>query len=211
MSTLTGRTVTKQLRIETRQHELMGVDLGEGPRRRDLLLGFIVVPVWIGLMWLILGPPTKVTSLLYMAPPMLFLVYGIQENSRNSRRMNVTMWALALRHGLVGHLPLIRGGARRAARNERLPVVERWPFGRMARSLGAHDLTRSDGSLDWSEVSKLAGLGWTRRYAARDRGRMAGPPIVTDPQVWLYDTESLVDVAETVAAKQSRRGRKASK
>ena len=36
MSTYKARVVTKQFKIETRQHELFGLDLGEGPRRRDL-------------------------------------------------------------------------------------------------------------------------------------------------------------------------------
>lgn len=206
METLTGRTVTKQLKIETRQHELMGLDLGEGPRRRDLLLALVVIPVWVAFVWLILGPPNKYTSLLYMAPPMLFLVYGIQEHSRNPRRMNITQWTLALRHGISGHKPLIRGGVRRPSRGEYLPAGDRWPLGRMASAAGARHLTNRDGSLDWDEVAQVPGLGWTRRHART--ATTAQPPITISPKAYLYSTDALVDVADSVAARQARRGRK---
>lgn len=208
MPSITGRTVTKQLKIETRQHELLGYDLGEGPRRRDLMLGLVIVPVWIGLMVLILGPPNKYTSLLYMAPPVLFLMYGIQENARNPRRMNITQWILTLRRGFTGHRPVIRGGARLARRAEYMPVSRRWPLRSIAVTLGAPNLVDHNGEVQWREVSQLAGLGWTRRYIdkeERDHTAPVGPPIRLAPITYLYSTDALVSVASREAAKKNAR------
>ena len=47
----TGRTVSRQLHIESRQHELFGVDLGEGIPRKVLLIGAIAFVLWAGLVF----------------------------------------------------------------------------------------------------------------------------------------------------------------
>lgn len=208
MSTYKARVVTKQFKIETRQHELFGLDLGEGPRRRDLGLGLIIIPVWVGFMWLLLGPPEKYTMLLYMAPPVLMLMYGIQENSSNPRRMNATVWLLTLRYGLVGHRPIIRGGARPASRQEYISFTDRWPIHRIAPAVGMKHLVNTDGTLNWTEVANIPGLGWTARYATRDHDRSkrpSGPPVAMRPTVYLYSTEEIAAVAHRQKAKREKK------
>lgn len=55
--TMTGRTLTRHFHIETRQHELFNIDLGEGVPRRMLMFGVVVVLAWVALMAPIVGAP----------------------------------------------------------------------------------------------------------------------------------------------------------
>jgi len=207
-----GRTVTKQLKIETRQHEMLGLDLGEGPRRKDLILALVIIPAWVFFLFLLIGAPTKGNMLLYMLPPVLFLKYGVSESETNPRRMNFTQWILAIRYVLVGHRPIIRAGARRASKAEYIPWVQRSNLGKLASALGLNNLVRRNGELDWVEVSKIPGLGFTARYAQEARTtaykQCSGKPIEITPTAYLMGTDYLVSVGHRMQHKKSKKSKK---
>ncbi|MCF3100082.1 hypothetical protein IPZ58_00560 [Streptomyces roseoverticillatus] len=120
-----GHTFTRHFDLETRQHELLGLDLGEGPSRRVLTTGAVVYAVWMGTLFLIFGWPSQMFFTLYFAPPALITFYGSQRSRRNERRWNLTQWALTIRYMTVGHRPVINGGRRAADRSEWLPLRAR--------------------------------------------------------------------------------------
>jgi hypothetical protein len=122
----TGRTYTAHFAIETRQHDLMGLDLGEGVPRKPLVLGLILFALWNTLLVLVAGLPSRTSSVFYMVPPLVVAAYGTQPCGTRERRWNITVWALRLRYLLIGHRPVICGGRRTAARSERISRRARW-------------------------------------------------------------------------------------
>ncbi|MEU9237112.1 hypothetical protein [Streptomyces subrutilus] len=122
----TGTTYTRHFDLETRQHELLGMDLGEGVSRRTLVLGLVLYLVWTGGLLLVIGLPTQVTFTFYFLPPLLTAIFGTQRSGRNDRRWNITYWALTIRYLTVGHRPVICGGRRAATRSEWIPIGVRW-------------------------------------------------------------------------------------
>jgi len=103
--------------FEPRQHELFGLDLGDGPPRRALLWGVLCFAVWWGLLWLITGGISSEWSLLWIAPPALFAVYGWRDG-RTPRRRLVTEWLLTVRWLRRGHVPLVSLGRHHTTRSE---------------------------------------------------------------------------------------------
>lgn len=122
---LTGRSHTRHLSIETRQHDLLNYDLGEGIPRKPLIFGLLVFGLWNAIMLLVFGLPSRQTFIFYMVPPLTIAWFGAQWSVSNPRRRRFTVWALMIRFMIVGHLPVIGLGARRAARNERTPFLQR--------------------------------------------------------------------------------------
>jgi hypothetical protein len=126
-----GRTITKALTVEARQHELFGVDLGDGFRRREAGLGVLVFLATLPVMYVLVSA----TGLLRAAPqfavpamalPGLFVVMvGFMPSEANPRRLYLTVAALTIRYLLVGHLPIISLGAREPSRLERLSLRDR--------------------------------------------------------------------------------------
>lgn len=119
-----GRTLTRPMSIETRQHDLFNVDFGEGAPRKALVAGMVITMVWVVLMWLVLGPPTTNTSTLYILPPALLTVIGWQESESNPRRRKITQWVLAARYVITGHRPVIGLGRKEGRAYER-PLIGR--------------------------------------------------------------------------------------
>lgn len=126
-----GRTLTKPLTIESRQHSLLGLDLGEGIRRRILALGtlgfigwiILTAPITIATGFLAARP--DVGSLVILAPPIVLIMIGFLPDDGQPRRMRVTSAALRLRYLVRGYRPIIALGARDATRAERMSVLER--------------------------------------------------------------------------------------
>ncbi|PPF53439.1 hypothetical protein C5C13_15035 [Clavibacter michiganensis] len=126
-----GRTLTKPLTIEARQHRLLGIDLGEGVRRRILGLGtlgfvgwnIVMVPVLIGTGFFKVNPSVAILAIL--ALPLILILVGFQPTESQPRRMNVTTVALRLRYLTLGFQPLIGLGMRDATRAERMRLLER--------------------------------------------------------------------------------------
>ncbi|MEV6677608.1 hypothetical protein AB0N09_12180 [Streptomyces erythrochromogenes] len=169
-----GRTYTSHLNLETKQHELLGMDLGEGVPRRALVMGLVLYLVWAGPLLLLFGFPSKVTFTFYFLPPLLTVVYGTQKNRAVDRRWNVTRWSIGARYLVLGHRPIISGGRRASTRGEWISRRARWsgrtelllesPLGGLLeRWLGA-------------EEAVPAGTGAPIRLAARPR--LYGPDAV---------------------------------
>lgn len=121
-----GRVLTSHMEIEPRQHDLLGLDLGEGPKRKTLVFGLVSLVVWCALLAPFLGVPTRLTFSLYFLPPIIITIFGIRPSTRTRRRQTLTDWALSARYALLGHRPVIRLGQRRAGRGETLPLMTRW-------------------------------------------------------------------------------------
>lgn len=128
---LTSRTVTKALRIESKQHELFGFDLGEGIDRKKFGLGILAFAVWVVITWPlmswtgILATRPDVGSLIILAPPIVLIMLGLQPDDDLPQRMRLTPLALKIRYILVGCKPIIHLGRRHAERAERPTMAER--------------------------------------------------------------------------------------
>jgi len=136
---LTGRTVTKQLKIEARQYDLFGLDLGDGVVRSRAALGALAVALWVALS----APLTIGTglmevrpdlgSLIIMFPPGVAIMLGFREDDEVPQRMRITGFALEVRRLLFPRGPLIGLGARSATRAERPTLRERFTSAREPR------------------------------------------------------------------------------
>ncbi|MFF3764638.1 hypothetical protein ACFYYR_11205 [Streptomyces sp. NPDC001922] len=194
-----GYTFTRHFDLETRQHELMGLDLGEGVPRRTLVLGVLLLVGWCGGLLMLFGAPSQYTFSLYMLPPLVTAVLGAQRSRRVDRRRNLTGWALAIRYVAVGHRPVINGGRRAAGRDEWIPVRDRWG-------------ERVDQLLD------LPGFGGLERFltSGTDRAVSAGSPVrlaararLHGPErVWRARRRAGLDKKQSSAAASTRKGRR---
>src|SRR5690606_22476561 len=101
---LTGRTVTKQLKIEARQYDLFGLDLGDGVVRTRAALGALALVLWIALS----APITFATglietrpdigSLIILFPPIATIMLGFRDDDDVPQRQRITTFALSLRN-----------------------------------------------------------------------------------------------------------------
>lgn len=122
----TGRTVSRQLHIESRQHELFGVDLGEGIPRKVLLIGALAFVLWAGLVFSVTRTFNQQMMFIYGFPPVMFVQLGIQESPKNARRWRLTQLILRIRYAVRAHRPVVRFGRRAADRHEFLPLTARF-------------------------------------------------------------------------------------
>lgn len=102
--------LTRTLNIETRQHELLGFDFGEGPPRAALIFGGSVLIVWFGVLFALFGFPSPVTIPLYLIPPAALAMRGWQEDRNNPRRRVITSWVLSARNVMTGQKPIVALG-----------------------------------------------------------------------------------------------------
>ncbi|GLV88003.1 hypothetical protein Slala03_76920 [Streptomyces lavendulae subsp. lavendulae] len=121
-----GTTYTRHFDLESRQHELLGLDLGEGTPRRALILGLVLYILWTGSLLALFGLPSQVTFTAYFLPPLMVAIFGTQRSRKSERRWNITYWSLSVRYLALGHRPIICGGRRAAARAEWIPRRARW-------------------------------------------------------------------------------------
>ncbi|HEX5495851.1 MAG TPA: hypothetical protein VFX70_14870 [Mycobacteriales bacterium] len=99
------RTFTKHYQLESRQYELFGIDLGEGVRRRALLVGVAAVLVWVGLLFAAGVALHPSTFLVWVAPPLVVTYYGTQSEA-SGRRSRLAGWVDAARFVTTGRRPL---------------------------------------------------------------------------------------------------------
>jgi len=175
-----GRTFTKHFHIETRQHEVFNLDLGEGVPRRMLVFGVVVILAWVALLAPIVRTPSAQTFSFYVIPPVLFAYFAFQESATQPRRKNITTWAIKARYMVVGHRPLIRLGARSAYRSEYLPISERIPFDAVLRHIAPWALTPA----------------WERDQASNEELIRAGSPIILDQSARLYGFDHMQRIRE---------------
>ncbi|MGW5851969.1 hypothetical protein ACWFQ8_29165 [Streptomyces sp. NPDC055254] len=161
--------------METKQHELLGMDLGEGAPRRALILGLILYVVWTGPLLLLFGFPSEITFTIYFLPPLITAVYGTQRSTKLERRWNIANWSISARYLVLGHRPIICGGRRAATRSEWLPRRARWA-GKTELLLASPLGGLVERWLGEEEDSTPAGAGSPIRLAARPR--LYGPDAV---------------------------------
>jgi hypothetical protein len=184
-----GRTLTKHLSFETRQYDFFNWDLGEGVRRRLLVLSAVSFVVWVVLMAPLLGLPNKWEALIYTVPPGVFAFVAWQESpSHAGRRRRLTDWLIQLRYALVGHRAVISLGARSASRQEMIPWRERLPIEALWDALDFRHDPRTP---------------WDRTRDRSDRqGLPAAAPIEFDQQVRLYDAAHIAEARRPRRQKQ---------
>ncbi|MBT1611890.1 hypothetical protein [Curtobacterium poinsettiae] len=126
-----GRTITKALTIEARQHELFGFDLGDGFRRKEAGLGVLVflatLPPMGALMWW-LGWFQAVPQFaipIMAAPGLVIVMIGFRPSEANPRRLIMTVVAVTIRYLLIGYRPIVALEAREPSRLERLTLWQR--------------------------------------------------------------------------------------
>ncbi|MFE0654367.1 hypothetical protein ACFVZH_38115 [Streptomyces sp. NPDC059534] len=186
-----GHTYTRQFDIDPRQHELLGVDLGEGAPRRALVLGLILFVVWTGPLLLLFGLPSEISFTAYFLPPIVTAVYGTQRSVKVEQRWNITRWALSARYLVIGHRPIICGGRRAATRSEWLPRRARWA-----------------GKTDVLLASPLGSL--VERFLGEDREDAvpvgAGDAIRLDTHTRLYGPDAVAKAYGRKAMQQYQKG-----
>ncbi|MEU8779917.1 hypothetical protein [Streptomyces sp. NPDC048606] len=121
-----GTTYTRHFALEARQHELFGVDLGQGIARRTMLLGALAFGLWDGIGIALFGFPSPDWLTVYLLPPLLVTVLGAQPARRCDRRSVLACWVIAGQYQVWGHRPVVRGGRAQVHRSEWIPRAERW-------------------------------------------------------------------------------------
>lgn len=187
-----GKTLTRSMQIETRQHELFNLDLGEGTPRRALVAGLLIATAWGLLLFIVLGRPRASTATLWIMPPALITIYGWRESVQNPRRRRVTEWALAIRWITRGHRPVIALG-RRAGR-----PYERTLAQRVAARLGNGDLLGV--VMPW----RAHAAGHERPEPAARWGRAA---VVGGQRVHLTGTDAIDAAMSREQRRTAKRGR----
>lgn len=186
-----GNTLTRTMRFEPRQHELLGLDLGEGIPRRALIFGGLCFVAWWALLWLLIGAPQAATSMLWFLPPALMATYGWRDGTVTPRRRRITEWALALRWIGRGHRSVINMGRRPTTKQEQAGLVERL----------AHR---------WGHDDPLAVvMPWRAAENRHDRPAMparAGSPIEGASRVQLVGTDAARDRMTTLIERDRRKG-----
>ncbi|MFK0142544.1 hypothetical protein [Streptomyces murinus] len=170
----TSNTYTRHWDIETRQHELLGLDLGEGLPRTTLKYGAVIFPLWWGLWLLVIGFPPQPAIPLFLLPPLGATYFGAKRSTAYWRRTNLLMWGVRLNflhHGVKpiigrGRIPAPKAGLRLRTQRlgERAPQLGEMPaFG----PLFATDTDSSDAAESNGRPARL-----------RPRLRMYGPDAV---------------------------------
>jgi hypothetical protein len=187
-----GMTLTKHMAIEPRQHDLWGIDLGEGPKRFDIAFGAAVFVVWGALMILCFGAPQPASLMLYILPPGLLLKFGTTENKVQERRKNVTQWIIRLRFALVSHRPIVNLGRKEASTVSYLPVSYRFQTQALKHLL-----------FPWQKVPEWHDVG-----DATDRLDLpVGSPILLRQKGRLYGNDYMGHLLTKAQAKAGRKGR----
>ncbi|GAA3709876.1 hypothetical protein ACRWOO_22725 [Streptomyces sp. NEAU-PBA10] len=106
----TSNTYTRHWDLETRQHELLGLDLGEGLPRTTLKYGAVMFPLWWGAWLLLFGFPLKPLIPLFLLPPLFFTYYGAKRSTTYWRRTNLLLWGVRLNFLNHGVRPVIGRG-----------------------------------------------------------------------------------------------------
>lgn len=128
-----GRNFTNSLKVEARQHEILGFDLGEGPLRSNIAIGFFTF-----LIWLAFAIPVVVAMRYFastdtvflgiatlIAPPLLFISMGMSPSEDIPQRARLVALVLRIMFVLKRHISLIGLGARPAEKSESVPWRER--------------------------------------------------------------------------------------
>ena len=167
-----ARTYSRHWDIETRQHELLGLDLGEGVPRTTLKYGAVLCFLWWSLWLMLLGFPPQPAVPLFLIPPVALTYYGAKRSLTYWRRTNLLIWGVRLNYLQSGLRPVIGRG--------RIPPPKAgWRL--RARRLGE----------TFPQLAQLPGLEGL--FAAEDKPDPAdsyGQPAQVRPRVRLYGPDA---------------------
>lgn len=128
--------MTRSFEFETRQYKFGPLDVVDGVPRSALTIGVPLVIAWCGLLWLIFGPPGRLSILIYITLPVALVVKGFEDDPKRERRKRITTWMHWLRYAFVGHRPIIAGQRSKAWR-ETLPLTTRFQLDRIRHYIGS--------------------------------------------------------------------------
>lgn len=130
-----GHILTRSFEFETRQYKFGPLDVVDGVPRSALTIGVPLVVAWCGLLWLIFGPPGRLSILIYITLPVALVVKGFEDDPKRERRKRITTWMHWFRYAFVGHRPII-SGQRSNAWRETLPLTTRFQLDRIRHYVG---------------------------------------------------------------------------
>ncbi len=185
-----GQTLTRTMGFETRQHELFGIDLGEGAPRRMLVWGALCCAIWWGLLYLIFGAPLPGAVFFWLAPPVFLAYYGWRDG-RTRRRRKITEWVLTARWLHRGHEPVIALGRREATGAERMH-----PIDRIGHRFGHDDPLAL--VIPWRAAPE-------RRHERPSPPARAGAPVGRTQTVQLTSTETAAEQWQALIGAAARR------
>lgn len=184
----TSSTYTRHWDIETRQHELLGLDLGEGLPRTTLKYGAVIFPVWWGLWLLLIGFPPQPAIPLFLLPPLGLTYFGAKRSTAYWRRTNLLMWGVRLNYLHQGLKPVIARG--------------RIPAPRTGLRLRAQRLAERAPQL--REMPAFGSL-FTTGADTPDAAESYGPPANLRPRLRLYGPDAVAKARAKTAKKHRRR------
>jgi hypothetical protein len=181
-----SRTYSKHWDIETRQHELLGLDLGEGLPRTTLRYGAVIFPLYWGTWLLTVGFPPQVLAPLFLLPPLGLTYYGAKRSVAYWRRTNLLVWAIRLNYLHTGVRPVLGRG--------RIPSPK--PGVRLrARRLG-EQVPRL------AEHPSFSPLFGADAPADADRADSYGPPAHLRPRLRAYGPDAVAKARAKYRKKQ---------
>ncbi|MFK0296341.1 hypothetical protein ACIQU6_38520 [Streptomyces sp. NPDC090442] len=182
----TSYTYSRHWDLETRQHELLGLDLGEGVSRTTLRYGAVCCGVWWGGWLLLFGFPPQPLFPLFMLPPGLLTYYGAKRSSAYWRRTNLLVWSVRAHFLLRGVIPVIGRG--------------RIPASRLGLRLRAQRLAEQTPAL--AQLPAFTAV-FTATPGQADRSLSSGPPVRTRPRVRMYGPDAVARARTKTRKKQA--------
>ncbi|MFJ8676791.1 hypothetical protein [Streptomyces sp. NPDC093589] len=168
----TSNTYTRHWDIETRQHELLGIDLGEGIPRKTLRHGIVFFGLWWGGWLLLAGFPSQSAVPFFLLPPGWLTWAGAKRSLTYWRRTNLLVWGVHAQYLLRGVQPVIGRG--------RIPV----------RRLGLRQRTRRLGER-FGQLPQVPGIGGLFAGHGPDPARSTGASVHLRPRVRLYGPDAV--------------------
>jgi hypothetical protein len=168
----TSHTFSRHWDLETRQHELLGLDLGEGIPRTTLRYGAVIFPVWWGAWLLLFGLPARPLFPFFALPPLGLTYYGAKRSLVYWRRTNLMVWSVRAQYLLRGIAPVIGRG--------RIPTG-RLPLRLRGRRLGERA----------PQLAQMPGLARLFTAEGPDPARSAGQPLHLAPRPRLYGPDAV--------------------
>ncbi|TLQ39263.1 hypothetical protein [Streptomyces marianii] len=190
----TSNTYTRHWDLETRQHELLGLDLGEGLPRTTLKYGAVMFPLWWGAWLLLFGMPLKPLIPLFLLPPLFFTYYGAKRSTTYWRRTNLLVWGLRLNFLNHGVRPVIGRG--------------RIPPSKVGLRLRTQRLAERAPQL--TEMPAFSSF-FTTSADTPDAAESCGKPAHLRPRLRMYGPDAVAKARTKTAKRQRRSARHATK
>ncbi|MFF9785675.1 hypothetical protein [Streptomyces nigrescens] len=190
----TAHTYTRHWDLETRQHELLGLDLGEGLPRTTLKYGAVIFPMWWGIWLLLFGFPPQPLIPVFLLPPLGLTYYGAKRSSAYWRRTNLLVWGVRLNYLNHGVRPVIGRG--------------RIPAPKTGLRLRTQRLAEKAPQL--TEMPAFASL-FTTDGDTPDAAESCGPQAQMKPRVRMYGPDAVARARKKTAKKYRRSGPRATR